>query len=140
MTLGNFFNIANIRKPRDIYTVRQERIKREGSPYYTWIVPATAAADKSCIHVQTQFPTSRKYEPLDWLEIVNNEAVNGLTLTINSADTFPVPAGTIRTIEGKALWAINVTNNGAVITTLNNIILTLRRQPMTIDKWAGRQR
>lgn len=140
MTLGNFFNIANIRKPADIYQVRQERIKREGSPYYSWAVPATAAAASSNIHVPTQFPAARKYEPLDWLEIVNNEAVNNLNLTINGQDTFPVPAGTIRTIDGKALWTLLVTNNGAVITTLNNIIVTLRRQPMTIDKWTRNQR
>lgn len=136
--MGNFFDAANISKLRNIYTVRQERIKREGSPYYTWTVPVTATTATSSIHVPTQFPQARKYEPLDWLEIVNNETTNNLTLTINQNDAFAVPAGTIRTIESKALWTLAVTNNGGANTTLGNIVVTIRRQPMTIDKWAQR--
>lgn len=134
--MPNFFDLAQFRKPKSVYQSREERIRREGSPYYTWAVPATAAAATSIIHVQDNFPESRKYEPLDWLEIVNNETVNSLTLIINSGDRFTVPAGTIRTIDGKALWTIAVKNDGAVITTLNNIVVTIRRQPMTIDKWS----
>lgn len=132
--------MATYRNLKDVFIVRQERIKREGSPYYTWTVPVTGAAAVSGIHVPTQFPASRKYEPLDWLEIVNNEAANNLTLTLNSDTTFSVPAGTIRTISGKALWTIAVTNDGGADTTLGLIVVTIRREPMTIDKWAGKQR
>jgi len=116
---------------------RQARIKREGSPIFVWQVPATAAAATSVIHVPSQFPASRKYEPLDALEIVNNETVNDLTLTINGTETRYIPAGTIRQIHGQgiALWHIAVTNNGAVITTLNKITITLQREPLTVDKW-----
>ena len=90
----NIFDIANnITKPRNTYQVRQERIKREGSPYYTWTPGAIAAGVTSGIYLQTQFPDARKYEPLDWLEIVNNEAANNLSLVLNDADTFAVPAG-----------------------------------------------
>ena len=133
------FDFANIHNMRNTFLVRQERIKREGSPYYTWTVPVTAASATSAIHVPTEFPESRKYEPLDWLELVNNETANNLTLTINQSDSFSIPAGTIRTIEGRALWSIQVTNDGSVNTTLGLIVATLRRQPMTIDKWSRRQ-
>ncbi len=136
--MQNLFESANISKLRNIYLVRQERIKREGSPYYTWIVPVTATTATSVIYVPTQFPQARKYEPLDWLEIQNNETTNNLTLTINQGDSFPVAAGVIRTVESKALWTLAVTNNGGANTTLGNIIVTIRRQPMTIDKWAQR--
>lgn len=117
---------------------RQARIKREGSPLYIWQMPATAAGATSVIHVPTQFPSSRKYEPLDSLEIVNNETVNDLTLVINGVETRVIPAGTIRQIHGPgiALWHLAITNNGAVITTLNKITVTLQREPLTIDKWA----
>lgn len=135
----NVFDLANISRRRDISIIRQERIKREGSPYYTWQVPATAATTTSVIHVPTQFHDSRKYEPLDWIEIVNNEASNDLTVTINNGDSFVVPASTIRTISNIALWHIAVTNNGAAITTLNKITVTLQKEPLTIDKWARRQ-
>lgn len=137
--MPNLFELANIHNRRHSYLVRQERIKREGSPYYTWTVPVTATTATSSIHVPTQFPVSRKYEPLDWIEIVNNEPTNNLTLTINQSDSFSVPAGTIRTIERKALWSIGVTNDGGANTTLGLIVVTIRRQPMTMDKWAGRQ-
>lgn len=137
--MSNIFDIANISRIRNTYSVRQERIKREGSPYYTWTVPVTATTAFSAIHVPTQFPDSRKYEPLDWIELVNNEPANNLTLTINDGDAFTVPAGTIRTVDGRALWSVRITNNGGVNTTLGLIIATLRRQPMTIDKWTRRQ-
>lgn len=132
--------LGDFRRPRDTYTVRQERIKREGSRYYVWEVPATAAAASAVIYVPSQFPDSRKYEPLDWLEIVNNEAANDLTVTINGRDSFKCPAGTIRTISNTALLHIQVTNDGAAITTLHDIVLTMRREPLTIDQWARRQR
>ncbi len=134
----NFFDRANLHNPRNTYQVRQERIKREGSPYYTWIVPVTATTATSPIHVPSQFPQSVKYEPLDWLEIMNNEPANNLTIRINQSESLPVPAGTIRTVEGKSLWSIDVTNDGGVNTTLGLIVVSLRRQPMTIDKWARR--
>lgn len=123
--------------PRDSYLIRQERIKREGSPYYTWTVPATAAAATAVIYVPDEFPASKKYEPLDWLEIVNNETVNDLSIRIGN-DTFLVPAGSIRTITNKPCRDVAVTNNGAVVTTLGKVIVTVRKQPLTIDRWAQR--
>ena len=137
----NLFDIANIRPRRGITVDRLERIKREGSPTYTWIVPITATTATSVIYVPTQFPASRKYEPLDYIEIVNNEAANDLTLTINGKETRAIPAGTIRTIHGTgvALWHIAITNNGAVNTTLGDIVVTLQKEPLTIDKWAQRR-
>jgi len=135
------FELANIRPRRGIIIDRLERIKREGSPPYVWQVPATAAGASAVIYVPTQFPASRKYEPLDSLEIVNNESANDITVTINGREVRPVPAGTIRHIHGSgvALWHIQVTNDGAAITTLKKITLTLQKEPMTIDKWARRQ-
>jgi len=134
-TIGN---IANIFLPRNSFTVRQERIKREGSKYYSWTVPVTATTASVEIHVPDQFPDSRKYSPLDWLEITNDEPTNALTLTINGNTTFPIPAGTIHTFKRLSLWNVEITNRGGVNTTLGNIIVTLRKQPMTIDQWASR--
>jgi hypothetical protein len=132
--------LASFYKPRDAFLVRQERIKREGSRYYTWPVPATAAAATSVIYVPDEFPDSRKYQPLDWLEIVNNEVANSLTLTINNRDTFVIPAGVIRTISNQALWHLAVTNDGAGITTLGNVVVSVRKEPLTIDQWARSQK
>lgn len=136
----NLFNIANLQTPRNIFTVREERVKREGSPYYTWTPGAIGAGASISINVADQFPDSRKYQPLDWIEVVNNEAADDLLLTINGDTTFPVPAGTIRTISNKALWHLTLTNQGGVATTLNKIIVTLQKPPLTIDKWARIQK
>ena len=134
----NIFDLANISRRKNTYIVRQERIKREGSPYYTWQVPVTATTATSVIYVPSQFSDSRKYEPLDWIEIANNDTMD-LTLSINNGDSFPVPAGVIRTINNIALWHVAVTNDGGGNTTLNKITVTMQKQPLTIDKWARRQ-
>ena len=137
----NLFELANILPRKGQIISRSERIKREGSPNYTYIVPVTATTIKVDIHIPTQFPESRKYEPLDSLEIVNNETVNAILITINGKDGYYCPAGTIRNISGQgvALWQIGITNLGAVNTTLGLIRLTLKKEAMTIDKWATRQ-
>lgn len=122
---------------------RFRRVKREGSPPYVWNVPATNAGLTATIHVPTQFPASRKYEPLDYIEIVNNETACPLTLTINGNTTEQrlIPSSSIKTIHGNgvALWSIALTNNGAGATTLGSIYCTLQREPQTIDRWASQR-
>lgn len=122
---------------RKTWLIRQERIKKEGSEYFSYIVPVTIAGAISYIEIANQFPRAKKYEPLDWIEVVNNDAM-ALTLIINGNTHLPVPAGTIRTVDNSALWEIGIRNDGAINTTLNLILLTLRRQPVTIDDWARR--
>lgn len=137
--MRNIFEVANITKRRGIIVSRLERIKREGSPNYEYPMPATAAGAVDTMNPPIQFPDSRKYQPLDSIEIVNNEVANPITVTINQHDAYYCPAGTIRIIHGKgiALWSVDTTNNGAAITTLGLIHMTLKKEAMTIDKWAG---
>jgi len=81
---------------------------------------------------------SRKYSPLDWLEIVNNGAVN-LTLIINGTggEYLNVPAASTRPVVGKALWWIGVRNDDALNPTILGLVtVTVRRQPKTIDQVA----
>lgn len=138
--MGNLFDIAGFQLRRGITVSRLERIKREGSPPYVYTLPVTAGGSTTSIYVDSQFPTSRKYSPLDYVEIVNNDSM-GLTVTINGNETYIVPSGTIRTIHGSgvALHHIGITNNGAGNTTLGDIILTLQKEPMTIDRWVQRK-
>lgn len=131
--MPNIIDILNFRRSPSTYIVRQERIRREGSPYYTWTPGIIAAGGSATIHVPTQFPDSRKYDPLDWIEVANMETGCNLTLTINGDTAFPVPLSSIRTIDNMALWNITITNNGGVNTTAGKIIVTLQRQPLTAD-------
>ncbi len=139
MTLGNFFDLGKLTRQKGTFISREEKIKREGSPYYTWEVPVTATMAQAVIDPSVTFPRSRKYAPLDWIEIANNDPACDLTVIINGGDSFPVPMGVIRTISGRAIWHLAITNNGGVNTTAAAIIVTLQKEPMTIDKWARRQ-
>tara|TARA_Y100000310_G_scaffold74106_1_gene70238 strand:+ start:478 stop:906 length:429 start_codon:yes stop_codon:yes gene_type:complete len=118
--------------------IRADRIKREGSEFFTYVMAATAATVEVFFEVAHQFPRARKYAPLDFLEITNNDVVD-LTLRINQGQRFSVPAGTMRTIRQSAggIWQVGITNDhAATSTTQNKIVLSLRRMPMTIDDWA----
>jgi hypothetical protein len=129
----NIFEFANIKPMRGLTIIRSERVKKEGSPYYTYTMPALAAADSVAIALEQQFPEARKYFPLDWLQISNNEAANDLLLAVNGNMTFPVPAGTIQTIKNQPFWHVRITNQGGLTTTLNKVVLTFQRQALTVD-------
>lgn len=117
---------------------RHARIKREGSPPYVWIPGVIAAAGVEVIGAREQFPESRKYEPLDSIIVVNNEAANDITLTLNGRDARYIPAGTICHVHGRgvALWHIQITNDGGANTTAGQIVVTLQKEPYTMDRWA----
>lgn len=124
----------------DWHRYRQRRIRREGSPYYPYEVPSIAAGVDHGRYVGDALPLSRKYAPLDWLEIVNNDVVN-LTLTINAVhqagENLPVPAGSIRTIENQSIYYFNVHNDDAAVASTQGLInISLRRKPVDMDSLA----
>ena len=137
----NIFEIANISKRKGYIVSRLERIKREGSPNYAYQLPVTAPAALVTINLSILFPDSRKYEPLDSMEIVNNEPGNAISVVLNGivGDVYYCPAGTIRTVHGKgiALWQVGITNLGAANTTLGLVRFSFKKEAMTIDKWAA---
>ena len=137
----SLFDRAIFQRRKGVYISRLERIKREGSPNYPYQLPVTAAAAVVHIHIPTLFPASRKYEPLDYMEIVNNEVANPLNVVVNGADGFYSPAGTIRTVHGRgiALWTLDIANLGGGATTLGLVRFTFKKEAMTIDRWAAEQ-
>lgn len=118
------------------YLIRQERMKSEGSETFNWTVPATAAGATSVIETDTQFPRSRKYAPLNYCELVNNDSVD-VELQINGSKIISyTPAGVITTIKGP-VRQVGIKNlDGAAVTTLNKIKVMVKREPLTIDEWA----
>ncbi len=112
---------------------RRQVARSQGSPTFSWAVPATAAGAQSQIEIQTYFPALRKYGAPDFIEIVNND-VTDVTLTINNDETWTVPAGTIRRETLPAIRQLGVTNNDTVVaTTLNKIIVKVSVSPVSID-------
>lgn len=136
----NLFDIANISRRKGVIISRSERIKREGSPWYPYQLPVTAPGAAVTLHIPDLFPDSRKYQPLDFVEIVNNGAATPITVVINgpAGDTHYIPAGVIRTIRGGgvALWQVEITNNGVGATVLGLIRFNFKKEAMTIDRWA----
>jgi len=120
---------------------RQAKTRKDGSPPYVWRPAAIVAAAISQIDLDRQFPASTKYAPLDWCEVVNNDAVD-LTLTLNGVENWEVPAGTIRTVgrdEQIGIHAAALTNNDAVNpTVVNLVVVTFRKQAATADSLARR--
>ena len=139
--MPNILELLNGFSPERGLTIdRIKRIKREGSPAYTWNYPATGPGVIVTIDPETTFPASRKYAPLDSIEVVNNEPAINLTLTINGKETRIVPAGTIRQVSGRgvALRRVALTNDHATdTTTLGRIVVTLQKEAYTIDRWAS---
>lgn len=137
------FDRANISRRKGVIISRSERIKREGSPWYLYLLPVTAGGAAVTINPSTQFPLSHKYAPLDYVEIVNNGVATPLTVVINgpAGDSHYIPAGVIRTISGAgvALWQVEITNNGVGATILGLIRLNFKKEAMTIDRWIAEQ-
>lgn len=141
--MPGLFDIANFQRRKGVVVTRSERIKREGSPWYLYLLPVTAAGVMVPLHIPDLFPDSRKYQPLDFLEVVNNGVATPITIQINgpAGDSHYIPAGVIRKIGGGgvALWQVEITNNGAGATVLGLIRLNFRKEAMTIDRWAAEQ-
>lgn len=127
----NFYDWQRLRKEeRGKHSVRVARIKKEGSEPFVWNVPATAAGAYSYIKISDQFPRARKYEPLDFIEIINNENTNGIIVYINGRqEQYVMPAKTMRAVDGLHVYSVEVYNEGAAITTLNNIRITVQKLP-----------
>lgn len=115
---------------------RDKRILREGSPTYTWTPGSIAASARLAIYLDTEFPDSRKYAPLDKVEIINNDAVD-LDIIINASETWHCPAGTIRKIEGGiGIRHCEIFNlDAATATTQYKVVLRFQRAPASADKY-----
>lgn len=133
--------------PLKIYQLRNQRERRAlrgGSPYFTYTPGIIAAGATTAINVYTTYTAARKYLPLDYIEIINNEAANPITVAINASPaasnrTITVPARTQRiSDEDVQIWTVHVQNDGAVATTAGNIVIKLKRAPLTADSAARR--
>ena len=120
---------------------RLRRVMVEGSPKYHYDLGVIAAGVYVEFDIQTQYPRSRKYEPLDSCLVINNDAVDiGINFNGHGGDLYIIPAGTIRRIsreEIAAIWHVRITNLDAVAAvTVNMIDLELWRAPEDADSIA----
>jgi len=123
---------------------RLNRLLKEGSPHYRWNVTAIAAAAFDEFDISRTYPLARKYEPLDTMLIINNDAVN-IEVNLNGmADAgYIIPAGTIRKIspaECGAFRKVRITNLDALAAvTVDLIDIDMWRSPADADSVARGQ-
>jgi len=119
-----------------ISKVREQRILQYGSEYFPIKLPAIDAGDFVIYDIDNsaELEAARKYKPLDFVEVTNNDTVD-IELTLDFKDTFLVPKGVIKTISERSFFCLKVKNIGTAATTANKIVLTLQRMPITTDKY-----
>lgn len=119
-----------------ISKVRQQRILQHGSEYFT-IKPAAISAGDFVIYdidTSSELEAARKYKPLDFVEVTNNDTVD-IEVQLSFQDTFLVPKGVIKKISERPFYSLKVKNVGSVATTQDKIRLTLQRMPITVDQY-----
>ncbi|HEY82219.1 MAG TPA: hypothetical protein G4O01_02900 [Dehalococcoidia bacterium] len=123
-------------------TIREERILKSGSPIFTISVPSINPGESQDYDLaeEDSLPSTakeaRKYLPLDYCEVTNDDPNCAVSLVINQVESLYIPAATIKSISGKNMWRIAVKNNDAsTATTAGKIKLVLQRQPITVDKY-----
>jgi hypothetical protein len=120
---------------------REQRTFMNGSPFYTYELPILAfGAWTGALNVIDLFPDAEKYEPLDYIEVTNNDAVD-LMLECDTRETFPVPAGTIRGRVDKPFRTFRLYNQDAAVNTIaGQVHIIVQRRPTSIDRWARGER
>tara|TARA_Y100000310_G_C20163360_1_gene570236 strand:+ start:115 stop:495 length:381 start_codon:yes stop_codon:yes gene_type:complete len=117
---------------------RQRTVDRDGSPNFRHTFGAIAAGGGAeVVEMQTDFPRSRRYEPLTSLLITNNSAAD-LDLEINGLDFVFIPAGVIMPINDQAIWSFRLTNNDAVEAAAGAVRANVSTPPLGADKAARR--
>ena len=119
-----------------ISKVRQQRVLREGSQYFSISLGVITAGDFVIYDIDnsTELKEARKYKPLDFLEVINNDAVD-IQVTLDFQDTFLIPKGTIKTISERSFYILKIKNIGTGDSTAAKIVLTLQRMPITTDQY-----
>lgn len=75
----------------------------------------------------------QKYGYFDYLEITNDDVVP-VSVVLDSRDAFYCAAGGIKTINDKAFRFLRIINKSATTASIvDKIVLSLRRNPVTVD-------
>jgi len=114
---------------------RMATVWRDGSPNYRHTFGAIVAGANEYVEMQTTFPASRAYEPLNTL-VITNLAGENVDLSINGADYALVPAGVIFTVTDQAIWSFRITNNDSTNVASGEIRANISRPPLGADELA----
>lgn len=111
---------------------------RDGSPNFLHSFGAIAAGANEYVEMQTAFPASRAYEPLNNLVITNTSGEN-CDLELNGVNYAMVPAGVIWSVDNQAIWSFRLTNISATNVVAGEIRANISRPPLGADELARLQ-
>ena len=117
---------------------RMALVWRDGSPMFQHSFGAIAAAASEYVEMQTTFPASRAYEPLNNLVITNTSGEN-VEIQINGQDYALIPAGVIWSVTDQAIWSFRLTNISATNVVAGEIRANISRPPLGANELARLQ-
>lgn len=118
--------------------LRAERMRsvwRDGSPMFQHSFGAIAAGAEEYVSMETTFPASRAYEPLNSLVITNTSGEN-VDIEINGQNYAMIPAGVIWSVDNQAIWSFRLTNISATNVVSGEIRANISRPPLGADELA----
>ena len=114
---------------------RMATVWRDGSPMFQHTFGAIAAAADEYVEMQSTFPASRAYEPLNNLVVTNTSGEN-VDIEINGQNYAMIPAGVIWTVDNQAIWNFRLTNISATNVVAGEIRANISRPPLGADELA----
>ena len=121
-----------------ISLLREQKVLRFGSPYFTKRCPAIPVGDFLSYSLADLDSSAPKYEPLDFLEITNLDAASCVAVRLDDGDSFMVDPGAIRSISQKPWRRLSVRNLGAAEVAAGLVSLLAQREPITQDTYIRR--
>lgn len=118
--------------------LRAERMRsvwRDGSPMFQHSFGAIVAGAEEYVEMQTTFPASRAYEPLNNLVITNTSGEN-VDIQINGQSYAMIPSGVIWAVDNQAIWSFRLTNISATNVASGEIRANISRPPLGVDELA----
>ena len=117
---------------------RMVTVWRDGSPNFQHSFGAIAAGAEEYVSMQTTFPASRAYEPLNNLVVTNTSGEN-VDIEINGHPYAMIPAGVIWSVDNQAIWSFRLTNISATNVVSGEIRANISRPPLGADELARLQ-
>lgn len=115
---------------------RQKRADKFGSPYCDIELPQVSAGATKEYEIENSSDLADwlKYAPLDFLEVVNNDAVD-LQLTIDQQAKFYIPSGSTRTLSHRSWRRFEIKNlDSTTATTVGKVRISCQKMALTQDE------
>lgn len=118
--------------------LRAERMRsvwRDGSPMYQHSFGSIASGAEEYVEMESTFPASRAYAPLNNLVVTNTSGEN-VNIQINGQAYAMIPAGVIWSVDNQAIWSFRLTNISAGTVASGEIRANISRPPLGADELA----